>query len=138
MWEDEQCKDGGRFVLRLPKSHTNKYWEDLVLHMIGEQFSVANELLGIQLSLRPHEDTISIWTKNAQEKSKVEKLQTEVQALLPVEEGMKFKYEVFSEVANQEKEPKEEREHKQWSREEGGFQRGGRGGRGGRGRGRGQ
>lgn len=54
MWEDEQCKDGGRFVLRIPKTHSNKYWEDAVLAMIGEQFSAQNEILGVQISLRPH------------------------------------------------------------------------------------
>ena len=65
MWEDEQCKDGGRFVLRIPKSHSNKYWEDIVLSMIGEQFSVQNEILGAQISLRPHQDTLSLWTKSS-------------------------------------------------------------------------
>lgn len=47
MWEDEHCKDGGRFVIRLPKNYTNKYWEDAILTMIGEQFSLENEVLGI-------------------------------------------------------------------------------------------
>ena len=47
MWEDEHCKNGGRFVLRVPKTHSNKYWEDLVLSMIGESFSTPNELLGV-------------------------------------------------------------------------------------------
>ena len=36
MWEDENCKNGGRWTFKVPKSHTNKYWEDLVIAMIGE------------------------------------------------------------------------------------------------------
>jgi hypothetical protein len=36
MWEDDNCKDGGKWSLRVPKDRTNKYWEDLVLAMIGE------------------------------------------------------------------------------------------------------
>lgn len=52
MWEDEECKDGGRFVVRVPKHLTNKLFEDSVLAMIGEQFSFENEVLGIQASFR--------------------------------------------------------------------------------------
>jgi len=36
MWEDELCKNGGRFVLRVPKTHSNLFWENLALSMIGE------------------------------------------------------------------------------------------------------
>jgi hypothetical protein len=36
LWEDPQCKDGLRITLRLPKTHTAKYWEDLLFAMIGE------------------------------------------------------------------------------------------------------
>jgi len=36
MWEDENCADGGSWSLRIPKTHTNKYWEDLLMAMIGE------------------------------------------------------------------------------------------------------
>jgi hypothetical protein len=36
LWEDPAFKDGGRFTLKVPKTHTSKYWEDLLLAMIGE------------------------------------------------------------------------------------------------------
>ena len=70
MWEDEHCKDGGRWVVRVPKTITNKLWEDLTLTMIGEQFSVENEILGVMLSLRPNNDTISVWTKSGKDQDK--------------------------------------------------------------------
>ena len=38
LWEDEHCKDGGRFQIRVPKTHGSKFWENLLLAMIGEQF----------------------------------------------------------------------------------------------------
>ena len=47
MWEDAQCKDGGKWAFRVPKSHTNKYWEDLCMALIGDQFSDQNEVNGI-------------------------------------------------------------------------------------------
>jgi translation initiation factor 4E len=53
MWEDEHCKNGGRFVLKLPKTHSNIYWENLVLGLIGEQFADSGEVNGLVISLRP-------------------------------------------------------------------------------------
>ena len=67
MGEDEHCKDGGRWVMRVPKSHTNKYWEDLLMAMLGEQFRAENEINGLVISLKPNQDTISIWHKNGKE-----------------------------------------------------------------------
>jgi len=52
LWEDPEFKDGGRFALRLPKTHTAKYWEDLLLAMIGEQFTSANKVLGLLLTTK--------------------------------------------------------------------------------------
>jgi translation initiation factor 4E len=71
MWEDENCKDGGRWTLKVPKERTNKYWEDLVLAMIGETFRVENEINGLVIALRPQFDTISIWNKHGKDAQKV-------------------------------------------------------------------
>jgi translation initiation factor 4E len=58
MWEDEHCKSGGKWAFRVPKTHTNKYWEDLLLALIGDQFTDQDEVNGIILSLRPGQDTL--------------------------------------------------------------------------------
>jgi len=36
LWEDPACKDGGRWSIRSPKTHSAKFWEDLLLAMVGE------------------------------------------------------------------------------------------------------
>ena len=36
MWEDENNKNGGKWVLRINKEFTDKLWEDLILGFIGE------------------------------------------------------------------------------------------------------
>lgn len=36
LWEDPNCENGGRWSLRTPKSHSAKFWEDLLLAMVGE------------------------------------------------------------------------------------------------------
>lgn len=65
VWEDAENKEGGKFTLRLKKGVADRYWEYLVLAIIGDQFAEASdEVCGAVVSARPGEDVISIWTKN--------------------------------------------------------------------------
>ncbi|KAL1956840.1 hypothetical protein VTO42DRAFT_6790 [Malbranchea cinnamomea] len=64
VWEDEANKKGGKWVVRLKKGVADRYWEDLLLAMIGDQFAEASdEVCGAVLSVRSGEDVLSIWTK---------------------------------------------------------------------------
>ncbi|ORX47072.1 eukaryotic translation initiation factor 4E [Hesseltinella vesiculosa] len=65
MWEDPANVQGGKWIVRLKKGLASRYWEDLVLAMIGDQFDVHNEICGAVLSIRNSEDIISIWNKSA-------------------------------------------------------------------------
>ncbi|KAF2497137.1 IF4E-domain-containing protein [Lophium mytilinum] len=65
VWEDEENKRGGKFIMRLKKGVCDRYWEDLLLAMIGDQFAGAGEEVnGAVLSVRAQEDVFSIWTKH--------------------------------------------------------------------------
>lgn len=65
VWEDEENKKGGKWILRLKKGVADRYWEDLLLAMIGDQFAEAGEeVCGAVVSVRSGEDVFSIWTKN--------------------------------------------------------------------------
>lgn len=65
MWEDEENKKGGKWILRLKKGVADRYWEDLLMAMIGDQFAEAGEeVCGAVVSVRSGEDVFSIWTKN--------------------------------------------------------------------------
>lgn len=64
-WEDPQNKAGGKWMLRLKKGIASRYWEDILLAIIGEQFDVGSEVCGAVLSVRNHEDIISVWNKTA-------------------------------------------------------------------------
>jgi len=51
--------------MRLKKGVCDRYWEDLLMAMVGDQFDVASdEVCGAVLSVRAQEDVLSIWTKN--------------------------------------------------------------------------
>lgn len=65
VWEDEENRSGGKWVVRLKKGVADRYWEDLMFAVIGDQFSEASdEVCGVVLSMRNGEDILSIWTRN--------------------------------------------------------------------------
>nr|CCA14627.1 eukaryotic initiation factor 4E putative [Albugo laibachii Nc14] len=65
MWEDPSNRRGGKWMVRMRKGIASRYWEDLILAIIGEQFDVGNEICGAVISIRYNEDIISLWNRNA-------------------------------------------------------------------------
>ncbi|OAX82760.1 hypothetical protein ACJ72_02897, partial [Emergomyces africanus] len=64
VWEDEANKRGGKWIVRLKKGVSDRYWEDLLLAMVGDQFAEASdEVCGAVLSVRSGEDVLSVWTR---------------------------------------------------------------------------
>lgn len=136
MWEDESCKDGGRWVIRIPKSHSNKYWEDIQLAMIGEQFRAENEVLGLVISLKPYQDIISIWNRNGRDTEKVQSLREDIERIINPDAEVKIEYEIFEEEKKKAEERKASFVQKQseggdfFNRNDHGESRGGYRGRG--------
>lgn len=65
VWEDEANKRGGKWIVRLKKGVADRYWEDLLLAVVGDQFLEAgDEVCGAVLSVRSGEDVMNVWTKN--------------------------------------------------------------------------
>ncbi|KAF3035997.1 hypothetical protein E8E11_001683 [Didymella keratinophila] len=65
VWEDEENKRGGKWIMRLKKGVADRYWEELLMACIGNQFNEAGEeVCGFVLSVRSGEDVFSVWTKN--------------------------------------------------------------------------
>jgi translation initiation factor 4E len=64
IWEDDENKHGGKWVVRVKKGVADRLWEDLLLSLIGDQFGdVRDEVCGAVLSMRNGEDILSIWTR---------------------------------------------------------------------------
>ena len=62
MWEDERNINGGKWIVRLKKGVAQRYWEDILMAILGGQFRVgADEICGVVLSVRYNEDLLSIW-----------------------------------------------------------------------------
>ncbi len=64
MWEDEENKRGGKWIMRLRKGVADRYWENILFAIVGDQFAEAGEeVCGVVLSVRRDEDVLSIWTR---------------------------------------------------------------------------
>lgn len=63
--QDPVNSQGGKWRIRLRKGLGSRYWEELVLAIIGEQFDVGDEICGAVISVRAAEDVLSVWTKTA-------------------------------------------------------------------------
>ena len=82
MWEDPSNRMGGKFVMRVRKGLAARYWEEILMAVVGEQFGVGDEICGIVLSLRFQDDIISIWNKNASNREAHDKIRDTLQRLL--------------------------------------------------------
>ena len=64
VWEDEENKRGGKWIIRLKKGVSDRYWEELLFAIVGDQFAEAGEeVCGAVLSVRSGEDVLSVWTR---------------------------------------------------------------------------
>ncbi len=54
-------------MIRLRKGLASRYWEELVLAVIGEQFGddLSHEITGAVVAIRSKEDIVSIWHRNS-------------------------------------------------------------------------
>jgi translation initiation factor 4E len=83
-WEDPANKDGGKWMIRLRKGLASRYWEELVLAVIGEQFGddLSNEITGAVVAVRSKEDIVSIWHRNSDNFKGKNKIQDAMRKIL--------------------------------------------------------
>ncbi|KAG4305608.1 hypothetical protein PORY_001164 [Pneumocystis oryctolagi] len=66
IFEDPANLNGGKWTIRLRKGVAVRYWEQLVMAIVGNQFwNIGDELCGAVLSIRSSEDLISVWNKSS-------------------------------------------------------------------------
>jgi translation initiation factor 4E len=96
VWEDPAMENGARFQLKMPKSHTSKYWEDLLLAMIGEQFP-ENLVAGLVMNLKPQFDKIAVWITDSNNEAGIAQLKKDILQITQIDEK-EIEYEVFKDV----------------------------------------
>lgn len=83
-WEDDANAKGGKWIVRLPKGLASRYWEEVVLALIGGQFPGVpdGEITGIVISIRYDSDILGVWNRNANDREMVERLRDAIKKVL--------------------------------------------------------
>mmetsp|Transcript_17039 Transcript_17039/g.27673 ORF Transcript_17039/g.27673 Transcript_17039/m.27673 type:complete len:255 (+) Transcript_17039:67-831(+) len=83
-WEDPANAKGGKWIVRLPKGLASRYWEEVVLAMIGGQFAGVpdGEICGLVISIRFSEDILGVWNKTANDRDMVERIRETIKKVL--------------------------------------------------------
>mmetsp|Transcript_31942 Transcript_31942/g.74536 ORF Transcript_31942/g.74536 Transcript_31942/m.74536 type:complete len:194 (-) Transcript_31942:336-917(-) len=92
MWEDAANRDGGKWTLRLKKGLAHRYWEELLMAVVGEHFDVGEELCGCVLSCRHTEDIISVWNKTSLNRANCLRIQQTIRRVLELPLEAHFEY----------------------------------------------
>lgn len=75
MWEDPANKEGGKFVLTIPKQDSkmgkgDEWWLYTVLAVIGETMDASgDEICGCVVSIRKGQDRVALWLKSCDRKA---------------------------------------------------------------------
>lgn len=65
LWEDPACINGGAWLFKIHKAHSDIVWLNLSLLLVGETICAdSNEILGISISPKRHYVTIRIWNRD--------------------------------------------------------------------------
>jgi len=96
MWEDEANRYGGKWIVRLRKGLSSRCWENVVLAMLGEQFMVGDEICGTVVSIRNHEDIISIWNRSANDNAITNRIRDTFRRVLNLPGGTVIEYKAHN------------------------------------------
>ncbi|CAN6454076.1 unnamed protein product [Victoria cruziana] len=93
LWEDSANCNGGKWIIRFNKSVSGRFWEDLVLALVGDQLDGGEDICGVVLSIRFGEDILSVWNRNAADHQAVMALRDAIkrQLKLPPSYLMEYK-----------------------------------------------
>jgi hypothetical protein len=59
------------------------YWEDLIMALVGEQFGdVGVQVCGVVVSVRQHEDILSVWTQDSKDDDAIAKIRDAIKTNL--------------------------------------------------------
>ena len=75
---------------------SNKLWEDLVLGVIGEQFTYPNEINGIVISIRNNQDTMSIWNRSGRDQEIIQQIKQDIVRILGIPDNAMMDYQPFN------------------------------------------
>ncbi|KAK4486609.1 hypothetical protein RD792_006860 [Penstemon davidsonii] len=92
LWEDSANCNGGKWIIRFKKAVSGRFWEDLVLALVGDQLDYGDNICGAVLSIRFNEDILSVWNRNASDHQAVMALRDAIKRHLKLPHGYVMEY----------------------------------------------
>ncbi|GFP84159.1 eukaryotic translation initiation factor ncbp [Phtheirospermum japonicum] len=92
LWEDSANCNGGKWIIRFKKVVSGRFWEDLVLALVGDQLDYGDNICGAVLSIRFNEDILSVWNRNASDHQAVMGLRDSIKRLLKLPHNYVMEY----------------------------------------------
>jgi len=96
-WEDPCNARGGKWIVRLPKGLASRYWEEIILALVGGQFTGVpdGEICGAVLSVRYSEDILGVWnrTSSSRNNDMIDRIRDGIKRILqlPPHANMEYK-----------------------------------------------
>ncbi|KAG6416206.1 hypothetical protein SASPL_123630 [Salvia splendens] len=84
--------NGGKWIIRLKKAVSGRFWEDLVLALVGDQLDYGDNICGAVLSIRFNEDILSVWNRNASDHQAVMALRDSIKRHLKLPHSYVMEY----------------------------------------------
>lgn len=93
-WEDASNMKGGKWIVRLKKGLSSRYWEEALLALIGCQFHGVpdGEICGAVVSIRYSEDILAIWNRNASDRDITERIRDAIKKILQLPSHAHLEY----------------------------------------------
>ena len=98
-WEDPAFEEGCQLEIKSQKNTTSKFWEDMTLAMLGEQFDQPDFVYGMIMKLKPQFDKISVWLKDSSATSAIEQTKQNIVEILKISED-DIEFMIFKEAKN--------------------------------------
>ncbi|KAJ8448095.1 hypothetical protein Cgig2_031819 [Carnegiea gigantea] len=92
LWEDSANCNGGKWIIRFKKAVSGRFWEDLVLALVGDQLDYGDNICGAVLSIRFSEDILSVWNRNASDHQAVMALRDAIKRHLKLPHSYVMEY----------------------------------------------
>ena len=93
MWEDEQNRDGGRWLISFDREQRQtclaNHWQNTLLSLVGSQYDKEYDLInGAVVNVRYKVDKLSLWTKHYTEEKAQYKIGKRFKRILNVTDGL--------------------------------------------------
>lgn len=104
MWEEPENRNGGKWTFsqkatKQRGADLDKLWLNMMMALVGEQFSSPADISGAVVSIRKAADRISLWTKSLNDSAKTVKSGQECKTFLGIPPSEKIYFQSHSDTA---------------------------------------